>query len=111
MQSLLKPRNRALVLTALLALAVILYPPWYSDVQNGQFAMGELTNVTQTISSLGYSWLWAPPAPNHPNCSMLEFACWVDIRWGWLWLELLGVAVLGGVLWLLDRPRGEARAA
>ena len=110
MTALLRPRNRVLVLTALLALAVILYPPWYSDVQDGQFAMGELINIVQKIQFLGYAWLWAPPAPTHPNCNMLEFACWVDIRWGWLWLELLAVAAVGGVLWLLDKPR-VARAA
>lgn len=111
MQALFKPQIRVLTVTALLALAVCLYPPWTSEVENGSIDMGEINRLVVTQEPLGFHWLWAAPAPNSPTCTMVEFGCWVDIRWPWLGLELLGLVALGALGWLLDKPKAPRRVA
>ena len=100
---LLKPGIRVLVLAALVALAAFLYPPWSAEVQDGTMDMSPPNNVRVEIESLGFAWLWAPPGPNSANCNMIQFGCWVDVRWNLLYAELGVIALLGAAGFLLDR--------
>ncbi len=107
---LLRPGIRVLVLAALIALAVFLYPPWGAEVQEGTLDMSPPTDVRVQIESLGYAWLWAAPSPRSANCNFIQYGCWVDVRWNLLWLELAAVAALGAVGFLADRRIGRRPA-
>ena len=111
MQTLFKPGNRVLAVAALLALVVLIYPPWVSMVQGGSLGMGgEIIREDFKSAFLGYAPLWSPPESNDPTCNTIEFACWSFMAWQWIGLELLVVAALAAVGWMVDRPRRPARA-
>jgi hypothetical protein len=109
MDVLLKPGNRVLFAAGVLAVLVILFPPWIAMVQGGSLGMGgEIVREEYITEFLGWGALWAPPESANPTCNTIEFACWSFVYWIVVGGELLVVAAIGGLGWLFDKPKGKA---
>ena len=106
MNAVLKPGNRVLAVAIVVAVLILLFPPWVAMVQGGSLGMGgEIVREEYRMEFLGWGALWAPPESANPTCNTIEFACWSFVYWMVVGGELLVVAALAGGGWLLDRPK------
>lgn len=109
MNVLFKPGNRVLLAAAIVAVLILLFPPWYAMVQGGSLGMGgEIVREEYMREFLGWAALWAPPESGNPTCNTIEFACWSFVYWIIVGAEIAALAAVAGVVWLIDRPKTAA---
>ena len=101
----LRPQVLVLALAGIVAVVMILFPPWWSSLESGTLNMGEVHSSKVTTKFAGYGFAFSAGAAKTPFCSV-EFYCSAGIDFPVLGLELLVLAGLAGAGWWLGRARG-----
>ena len=96
-----RPKIRVLTGAAMVAVLMILFPPYWSALESGTTGMGDIDNSVVTTKFAGYGFLFAGSEGKLPFCSV-ELYCDAGIFFSVLGAQLLVVAAIAAYLWRID---------
>ena len=97
----LAPQMRVLALAGVIAVLMVLFPPWQSSLESGTLNMGEVNSSKITTKFAGYGFVFTAGPAKTPFCSV-EFYCAAGVDFAILGLQLLVLAAVAGAGWWLD---------
>ena len=103
----LRTKIRVLAIAAVIAVLMILFPPWNASLETGTINMGEVNDSKVNTKFAGYGFVFTAEESKTPFCSV-EYYCSAGVNYAVLGLQLLLLAAIAGAGWWLDGRRKAA---